>query len=172
MRRTDDTVKFAFTGESRQLQHAVGSGSGMADLAQVGIRETGQHRYTDQQRRLAAHRCGGRINCAARRLQHRPPAARVNIEHEDAKLRSGGAGAGHGIGNVMKFEIEKYTEAAIHHPADGFRTADHEQLLAYLEAALLRIEPIGEPQGSKRIGEVEGDEDARRGAWRCAHAGS
>ena len=53
-------------------------------------------------------------------------------------MRSGDATrAGDGIGNIMKFKIQKYIETAMHQRIDHLRTSSGMQFLAHFNAAEL-----------------------------------
>ena len=87
----------------------------------------------------------------------------MHVEHPDAEPRRCRAGLRDRIRNVVKLEIEEDAEAALDHPAHGLGSGGDEHLLADLERAGRRIEPIGERQRVHRIGEIERDDHARVG---------
>ena len=97
----------------------------------------------------------------ARGGEHRAAAGGVNVQHPDAEPRRRGASLRDGVRDVVELEIEKDVEAALDHPAHGLGPGDDEELLADLERARRRIEPVGERQRVHRVGEVERDDDFR-----------
>ena len=85
----------------------------------------------------------------------------MHIQHPDAKLQRGGAyGAGHGVRDVMKFEIEEDVEAALADFLHQGGTAGGEKFLAYLHAAIVGIEPVQQAQNFLFPGEIERDDYA------------
>ena len=85
----------------------------------------------------------------------------MHIQHPDAKLQRGGAyGAGHGVRNVMKFEVEEDVEAALADILHQGGTAVGEQLLAYFHPAIVGVEPFQQAQNFLFRGEIERDDYA------------
>ena len=89
------------------------------------------------------------------------PAGRMDVQHPHAEARGRRAGLRDGVRDVVELEVEKDAKAARDHPAHRLGSGDDEHLLADLERAGRRIEPIGERQRVHRIGEIERDDHAR-----------
>ncbi len=71
----------------------------------------------------------------------------MHVDHPDAELGTGGYRLGDGIGNVVKFQIQKDIKSLGNQLAYKLRTKQGKHLLANLETALGRRNTFNERQG-------------------------
>jgi len=67
----------------------------------------------------------------------------MNVHHPHAEPGGGCDRAGDGMGNVVEFQIEEHTIAAVCELLDQMRPLCGEQAAAYLESASDAAQPIG-----------------------------
>ena len=80
------------------------------------------------------------------------------------KRNAHSSGSNHGlrnrIGNVVKFQVEKYIETLFHQCFNQCRTGGREQLLADLQAAILRADALCKLQCRRGVRVIQRNDDA------------
>src|SRR5690606_17824208 len=100
---------------------------------------------------------GAAIKDLAAGFHHAATATGMYVHHPHAQLGGRAHRVGGGVGNVMELEVEEdFKPLALERLHDG-RPSCSEQLLAYLEAALGRVQTVGHGDRGGRIGEVQGN---------------
>jgi hypothetical protein len=84
----------------------------------------------------------------------------VNVEHLDAEAGRLNGGLGDGIGNIVKFEIEKNLPTELLNLPDRLRSGMGEKLLADLEHANRAGEQADEVSGLFERVDIEGNDQA------------
>src|SRR5271154_3999204 len=93
----------------------------------------------------------------ARRMACASAAERVDIDQADlGEVRGGGDGAGHGIGNIVKFEIEEDFEAQAREFFDRSRAFRCEELQSDLEKARRTAKATRQGAGRTQAVNVQG----------------
>jgi tetratricopeptide (TPR) repeat protein len=101
-----------------------------------------------------------RIEGAARRGKHGRPAERVQSNHACAVAGGRTHGAGHGVGNIVKLEIEKDRMTAPDERFDGGRTSGGEEFEADFEPVTMVFEPVHQLKSGRHVGRVQSNNKA------------
>ncbi len=156
---TNHAIQTALLRQPRQFLRLLRGRQGNPQPLQIRLIHTGQHRHRNQQRRIAAKR----RQRVTRRCHHACATAGVHIDHPYPQLRGSGYGSGRGVGNIVKFEIEKHIKAALLQVFDQLRPKQREHLFADFQPTVFRVDAIDKVIGRTLIGVIQRNNNRRTG---------
>jgi len=127
-----------------------------ADSADLDLIHAGEHGDGEQFRGI-----GQSIERGTGSSEHGGATAGVDIEHVDSQAGCGANGSCDGVGDVVKFQVEKDLVATFE---DGFKdrgSNGSEQFHAYFEPDAGAMQPLDELGGGGGVGHVEGYNEPR-----------
>src|SRR3970040_1892149 len=131
-----------------------------ADALKVVLIQTGQYRDREHDRPAQFFLTADALDFFDRRAHHLQTAGSVNVEHFDAEPRCFDGGFSDGVGNVMKFEIEKDLAAELLDQLYRLGPGMGEKLLADLEHAEFSGEQLHKPLGLIQRVDIKGDDQS------------
>jgi hypothetical protein len=157
--RADEATETGSDGEFGEAIDLVGDVWLVTDLGDGVAIEAGEDGHAENERGRAVEFGGGFLGGPFGGAHHFGTAAGVDGKHLDIELNGGSDSFGDGVGDVVKFQVEKDIQAESAHLPDNIGTAGGEEFAADLDGAEGGGELTGESEALIGGGNIQCEDD-------------